>query len=139
MSFIQILLFFEGYLDLELSHFHKGHHPSISFHERTNTFRCWSCRAHGDVINLTRQVLGKDVIDTCRWLGNGYCILRQPEAEYRQTRQGVIRAALDCPLMQTAMSATSFSPGGAMRRATSSTMNGTSAPVWYAGPPNVVA
>lgn len=51
--------------------FHNDQHPSMSFHIPSNTFRCWSCGAHGDVIKLTMDYLHKTFPEACRWLGGG--------------------------------------------------------------------
>jgi len=48
--------------------YHNDSHPSLSFHQRTNTFRCFACGAHGGVIDLAMQVLGKNFVETCNWL-----------------------------------------------------------------------
>lgn len=48
--------------------FHNDQHPSMTFHIPSNTFRCWSCGAHGDVIKLTMDYLHKSFPEACRWL-----------------------------------------------------------------------
>lgn len=48
--------------------FHNDSHPSMTFHIPSNTFRCWSCGAHGDVIKLTMDYLHKTFPEACRWL-----------------------------------------------------------------------
>lgn len=48
--------------------FHGDKHPSLSFHQKSNTFKCFVCDAHGDVITLAQKVLGKSFLDTCHWL-----------------------------------------------------------------------
>ncbi len=52
--------------------FHDDHHASLSFCVRRNTYRCFVCGAHGGTIDLAMKLLGKDFLDTCRWLaGDG--------------------------------------------------------------------
>jgi len=46
--------------------FHDDHHASLSF--KNNKFRCWSCGETGDTIRLAEKMLGKDFVETCRWL-----------------------------------------------------------------------
>lgn len=51
--------------------FHSDQHPSMTFHIPSNTFRCWSCGAHGDVIKLVMDFLHLTFPEACRWLGAG--------------------------------------------------------------------
>ena len=51
--------------------FHSDSHPSMTFHIPSNTFRCWSCSAHGDGIKLVMDYLHKTFPEACRWLGAG--------------------------------------------------------------------
>lgn len=48
--------------------FHNDHRPSLRFNVAKNTYRCYSCGAHGGVIDLAIHVLGKGFLETCRWL-----------------------------------------------------------------------
>ena len=50
--------------------FHDDHHPSMSLNVRRNTFRCFVCDAHGDVIDLTMRLLGMSFPEACRWLAD---------------------------------------------------------------------
>lgn len=62
-------------LGLKVTHFktlcpfHNDKHPSLSIHVRRNSYKCFVCGAHGGVIDLVMQVLGKDFKEACRWLG----------------------------------------------------------------------
>ena len=62
-------------LGLKITHFktlcpfHNDNHPSLSIHVRRNSYKCFVCGAHGGVIDLVMQVLGKDFKEACRWLG----------------------------------------------------------------------
>lgn len=51
--------------------YHDDKHPSLSFHVRSNTFKCFVCDAHGGTIDLAMHVLGKDFKEACQWLANG--------------------------------------------------------------------
>lgn len=55
--------------------FHNDHHPSLYFNVKTNTYRCFACGAHGDVMSLSQQVLGVTFYEACRWLANENNIL----------------------------------------------------------------
>lgn len=48
--------------------FHSDQHPSLSFHQKSNTFKCFVCDAHGDVITLVMKFLHKSFPDACHWL-----------------------------------------------------------------------
>ena len=48
--------------------FHDDHHASMSF--KKNKFKCWSCGETGDTIKLAEKMLGKDFVETCRWLAD---------------------------------------------------------------------
>ena len=50
--------------------FHDDRHPSLTFHRATNTFKCFVCGAHGDVISLAMHVLGKSFYEACKWLAD---------------------------------------------------------------------
>ena len=50
--------------------FHDDHHASMSFSAKRNTYRCWSCGAHGGPIDLVMNYLGKDFREACRWLAD---------------------------------------------------------------------
>lgn len=68
-------------LGLKITHhktlcpYHNDSTPSLSFHTRSNTFRCFACGAHGDAIALTMQVLGKSFTEACKWLANEHNII----------------------------------------------------------------
>ena len=64
--------------------FHQDKHPSLSFHVRRNTYKCFVCNAHGGTIDLTMQVLGKDFKEACQWLSGEY---RVDSVEFRENRQ----------------------------------------------------
>lgn len=55
--------------------FHDDSNPSLSFHIRTNTYKCFVCDAHGSSIDLAMQVLGKDFKETCQWLADEHCVI----------------------------------------------------------------
>ena len=62
--------------------FHDDHHASLSFSVRRNTYRCFVCGAHGDVIDLVMHRLGKSFPDACRWLADEHNIIiseRKPQ------------------------------------------------------------
>ena len=37
---------------------------------KKNKFKCWSCGESGDTIKLAEKMLGKDFVETCRWLAD---------------------------------------------------------------------
>ena len=55
--------------------FHDDSNPSLSFHLRTNTYKCFVCDAHGSTIDLAMGVLGKDFKETCEWLASEYNVI----------------------------------------------------------------
>ncbi|MBR6589551.1 MAG: hypothetical protein IKK67_03700 [Bacteroidaceae bacterium] len=55
--------------------FHDDKHPSLSFNISKNTFKCFVCDAHGGVIDLAMQVLGKDFKEACQWLADEHNII----------------------------------------------------------------
>ena len=58
--------------------FHDDTRPSLTCDVRRNRYRCYVCDAHGGVIDLVMNVLGRDFVEACRWLG----------AETREVRTG---------------------------------------------------
>lgn len=51
--------------------FHDDHRPSLTYHARSNTFRCFSCGARGGPIDLVMGRLGMSFPEACRWLDGG--------------------------------------------------------------------
>ncbi len=62
--------------------FHDDHHASLSFSQRRNTFRCFTCDAHGGPIDLVMRYLHKDFLDACRWLADANNVIL---TEYKPT------------------------------------------------------
>ncbi len=54
--------------------FHDDHRPSLTFHARSNTFRCFSCGAQGGPIDLVMRRLRMSFPEACRWLDGGVMI-----------------------------------------------------------------
>lgn len=54
--------------------FHDDHRPSLTFHARSNTFRCFSCGTQGGPIDLVMLRLGMSFPEACRWLDGGVTI-----------------------------------------------------------------
>lgn len=68
--------------------FHQDSHPSLSFHVKSNTYKCFVCGAQGGTIDLAMKVLGKNFVDSCRWLADDNGIMlpeRQPAQKQRNT------------------------------------------------------
>lgn len=64
---------------LHLSHngralcpFHQDRHPSLTF--KYNRYRCWSCGAHGSVIDLTAHLCGVDILEAAKLLNQDYSL-----------------------------------------------------------------
>ena len=55
--------------------FHADHTPSLSFSVTRNTYRCWSCSARGDPIDLVRNHLHKSFVEACQWLADENAII----------------------------------------------------------------
>ena len=55
--------------------FHADSHPSLSFHVRSNSYKCFVCDAHGGPIDLTMHVLGKPFVEACRWLADEHNVI----------------------------------------------------------------
>ena len=53
--------------------FHDDARPSLVFSVRSNSYRCYACGAHGDVIDLVMRMRGIGFADACCWLG-GECM-----------------------------------------------------------------
>lgn len=69
--------------------FHDDHTPSLYFNIKTNTYRCFSCGAHGDVFSLCQQMLGVSFYEACKWLANENNILL---TEYKPKTEKVVQA-----------------------------------------------
>ena len=55
--------------------FHDDHHASLSFSVRRNTFRCFTCDAHGGTIDLAMRLLNKPFVEACRWLADEHNVI----------------------------------------------------------------
>lgn len=78
--------------------FHNDQHPSMSFHIPSNTFRCFSCGAHGDVIKLTMDYLHKTFPEATAWLGAGALAPRSVEKGSKSSNsdeRSTLRTALN--------------------------------------------
>ncbi len=65
--------------------FHEDSHPSLTFSQTRNTYRCYACGAHGNTIDLVMNQLHMSFGEACRWLAGEYsvahhiaCCQRQP-------------------------------------------------------------
>lgn len=72
----------------ELCPFHDDHRPSMSF--KHGRFRCFSCGAHGDSIDLTARLLGLAALDALARLNEDFA-LNIPL--HREPTEAVCRAA----------------------------------------------
>ena len=48
---------------------------TASCHLYHDHFHCFGCGTRGDVIDLVKQVLGKNFQDACEWLEGGGCMV----------------------------------------------------------------
>ncbi len=53
--------------------FHDDHEPSMTY--KGSHFRCWSCGAHGDTLDLVMRYLKKNFLDACRWLADEHNVI----------------------------------------------------------------
>ena len=44
--------------------FHNDHEPSMSIDEETGIYRCWSCGAHGDILDFYQRLTGKSLTES---------------------------------------------------------------------------
>ena len=65
--------------------FHEDRHPSLTFHQRTNTYHCFVCNAHGSTIDLAMRILGTDFKEACRWLADKHNIIVSAMEDRRVT------------------------------------------------------
>ena len=67
--------------------FHDDHTPSCSFHVGRNMFRCWSCGAHGGVVDFAMKVLGKSFLDTAQWLADEHNVILSDETRRTEAKE----------------------------------------------------
>lgn len=70
--------------------FHDDHTPSMHLNIARNTFRCYSCGAHGDVFSLCQQVLGVSFYEASKWLADTNNIIL---TEYKPKTEKAIEQA----------------------------------------------
>ena len=73
--------------------FHEDSHPSLSFHLRTNTFKCFVCGESGGTITLVMKALGLEFFPACCWLAQtfGIPISVEKAPRFRDIRPRTIR------------------------------------------------
>lgn len=75
--------------------FHDDHRPSLTFHARSNTFRCFSCGAQGGPIDLVMRRLGMSFPEACRWLDGGVTIDPLPISRPRPREEEETQRSFD--------------------------------------------
>ncbi len=70
--------------------FHDDSSPSLSFSVSRNTYRCWSCSAHGDSIDLVRGVLHKSFTEACRWLADENAVILRDNTLQPKTEEVMV-------------------------------------------------
>lgn len=75
--------------------FHDDHRPSLTFHARSNTFRCFSCGARGGPIDLVMRRLGMSFPEACRWLDGGVTIDPLPLSRTRPREEEETHRSFD--------------------------------------------
>lgn len=75
--------------------FHDDHRPSLTFHARSNTFRCFSCGAQGGPIDLVMRRLGMSFPEACRWLDGGVTIDPLPISRLRPREEEETHKSFD--------------------------------------------
>lgn len=73
--------------------FHDDKTPSMSLSPSLNTFRCWSCGARGDPIDLVRKHLNLSFVDACKWIADESNIILSNEGSTVQEIQRPFDAA----------------------------------------------
>lgn len=63
--------------------FHDDHHPSLHFHAKTNTFRCFACDSRGSNIDLVMKLRECSFTDAYRWIAERYGIALQETGGWR--------------------------------------------------------
>ena len=55
--------------------FHDDHHPSLYFNVGKNSYRCFSCGAHGGVLDLVMNHLKLEFKEACKWLADSHNVI----------------------------------------------------------------
>ena len=72
--------------------FHADSRPSLTFHLRTNRYRCFVCGAHGGSIDLVMNTQHWPFLQACQWLQNGfkgYLLAPPPKREPSATKPDI--------------------------------------------------
>lgn len=80
--------------------FHSDQHPSLSFHQKSNTFKCFVCDVHGDVITLVMKFLHKSFPDACHWLATHEGIYLEDHPSRPNPSLGVPTPPLDIEFLR---------------------------------------
>lgn len=63
---------------------HEDKHPSLTFTQSKNTWKCYVCNKGGDQITLVMEKLGLSYIDACKWIADKYGIIIPEDDGYRK-------------------------------------------------------
>ncbi len=74
---------------------HDDHTPSASVSKSGTRWKCWSCGAGGNAIDLTMSVLNKSFKEAAEWLANGSLSLTLPQREGTGSRQKPAASTFD--------------------------------------------
>ncbi|HQP25882.1 MAG TPA: CHC2 zinc finger domain-containing protein [Smithellaceae bacterium] len=76
--------------------FHEEKNPSFIINQKKQTYHCFGCGAHGDVITLIQKLHGYDFNDACKYLGitPGKPAPVDPTLQRRRTIQKVFETAI---------------------------------------------
>lgn len=69
---------------------HADHTPSASISRTRNAWRCWSCGAGGNAIDLAMHVLHQGFREACEWLANEHNIIINNDHEPDRTSVGKV-------------------------------------------------
>lgn len=53
---------------------HPDAHPSMTIHEKTNSWRCFACGEHGTTIDLVKFACNCNFLEACEWLAHNFAI-----------------------------------------------------------------
>lgn len=72
--------------------FHDDSRPSLTFHTRKNTYRCFVCEAHGGTIDLVMHHLHKSFAEACKWLAdeNNIIIEKYKSTQVRKEKEPTV-------------------------------------------------
>ena len=67
--------------------FHNDRHPSLTFDQRRNRYRCFVCNASGNPVDLVMKSQGWNFREACQWMAKEFGVVTSDDFSFFTLRQ----------------------------------------------------